>query len=87
MPKDIRETTPPHIKATMRRVKELPDKIKAVVYHGAKNPKATMQFNEDIRLYGLWEAILYVQGYEEDDFYVEGTAEKAMAVAVEYFTI
>lgn len=72
----------PEQKSKLRKIKVCPAKVKEVVYAGNKGgPGPTMQFHEDIRLYGLWEALLYVEGYEEE-YYVKGTAEKALEAAI-----
>ena len=73
----IRETTPDVIKAKMRTIKTLPAIVKQEVYGGCGDPGATMQFNSDIQVYNLWEALLYVEGYEPQ-YYVPGTAKKAI---------
>lgn len=64
--------------AKLRKMKKLPLKVKAVVYGGnIGGAGMTMQFNRDIQVYGLWEALLYVEGYEKDGMYRKGTAVKA----------
>lgn len=77
---DIRKLASDELKQILRKTKTLPANIKTIVYQGCKDPRASIQFNEDIRLYGLWEALLYVENYEQDGSasYVEGTAEKAI---------
>jgi len=68
-------------KMKLRKVKTLPGKVKAVVYGGvlpAGGPAVAIQFSRDIAVYGLWEALLYVQNYERDGFYAPGTAQAAV---------
>lgn len=81
---DIRDLITPEEKKILRRIRkpqDLPDSVKAAVYGGNLNgvPAAT-QFNKDLVLYGLWEALLYVQSYEakEYSYYKPGTAENAV---------
>lgn len=74
----------PKRKAQMRKMKQLPYSVKGIVYSGNKGgPAMAMQFNSDIKLYGLWEALLYVEGYEKDGYYAEGTAAKAFSSDIE----
>lgn len=75
---DIRTSTPNHIKVKMRKVKTLPACIKAELLKGCKDQFAYVQFHQDLANYGLWEAMLYVEGYEKDGKYAEGTAHAAM---------
>lgn len=75
----IRKTAEPAVVAELRRIKTLPLSVKAIVYGGnLGGPDAAVQFNRDLRLYGLWEALLYVEGYEEDGVYTKGTAQSAL---------
>ena len=75
---EIQTTTPNHIKVKMRKMKTIPACMKAEVYKGAKCLEATVQFNQDVATYGLYEAMLYVEDYEKSAHYAEGTAMKAM---------
>ena len=75
---DIRTSTPNHIKVKMRKVKTLPACIKAELLKGCKDQMAYVQFHQDLATYGLWEAMLYVEGYEGDGKYAEGTAHNCM---------
>lgn len=82
----VKSIVPEHLRAVMRKVRALPPPVKNAVYKGCTDPRATIQFNEDLKLYGLWEALLYVEGYEEENNgYSEGTAKAAAEAAVEYF--
>lgn len=74
----IATSTPNHIKVKMRKMKTIPACIKAEVYKGAKCMEATVQFNSDVSVYNLWEALLYVEGYEKSGHFAEGTAHNAM---------
>jgi hypothetical protein len=81
---DLRKLATPEQKAKLRKTRKLPGKVKEVVYKGNKGGTGPVtQFNQDIALYGLWEALLYVEGYEQEEgYYVPGTAEKAFQAAV-----
>jgi hypothetical protein len=41
-----------------------------------------LQFAKDVRIYGLWEALLYAENYEAEGAYAPGTALKAFQAAV-----
>lgn len=74
----------PEQKKVLRAMKHLPNAVKAEVYLGnLAGPPMAMQFNRDIKLYGMWEALLYVQGYEEQNMYKKGTADRACTLALE----
>lgn len=83
---DIRKTTPEELKAKLRKERKLSGnvytKAKYIVYGGA-NGKAPMgacsQFNTDVELYGMWEALLYVEKYEEEGYFEAGTAGKVIS--------
>jgi hypothetical protein len=65
------------LKAKYRKVKALPGAVKAAIYAGASpahSPAITVQFNRDVAVYGLYEALLFVEGYEADGFFAAGTA-------------
>jgi len=38
--------------------------------------EAYIQFDKDVKLYGLYEALLYAEGYEQQGHFVEGTVSK-----------
>lgn len=38
---------------------------------------AYLQFAKDVRIYGLWEALLYAENYEAEGAYAPGTTLKA----------
>ncbi len=61
----------------LRKLKVCPAIIKNIVYTGCKNPQGTIQFGSDLQVYNVWEALLYVQGYEPTCFEV-GTAQMAV---------
>lgn len=79
-PTDIRKSTTPEQKDKLRKIKTLPSKIKAVVYKGSINGHngSLAQLHSDIQLYNLWEALLYIEGYESDGYYQVGTAKLAI---------
>lgn len=63
----------------LRKIKTPPSDTKNLVYMGClAGPMMALQFNEDCRVYGLWEALLYVEGYEANGHYKEGTARGAV---------
>ncbi len=76
----IAVTTPNHIKAKMRKMKTVPACIKAELLKGCRNQGAYMQFHQDVKTYNLWEALLFVQSFEQETwkFFAEGTAHNAM---------
>jgi hypothetical protein len=49
-------------------VKTLPDSVKAILYDGAKNHPVILQFHSDLNLYGMWEALLYVESYTPENY-------------------
>jgi hypothetical protein len=73
----IRETLSNDLKVKYRKVKTVPAAIKAAIYAGCTDPGAAMQFQSDVTTYNLFEALLYVEGYEKDGFFAAGTAAKA----------
>lgn len=73
---------------SLRKVKTLSLPVKAAVYKGNKGgPASAVQFNKDIQLYGLWEALLYVEGYEGDGYFEPGTAKKGFDAAVSHLGV
>jgi hypothetical protein len=75
---NITISTPNHIKTKMRAMKTIPIGIKAELLKGCINQGAYIQFNQDVGLYGLWEALLYAEGYENQGDYELGTVHNAM---------
>ena len=72
-------TATPDLKSKLRKTKTVPGKVKAIIYAGnSSGPAMSMQFNQDVTTYGLWEALLFVKNYESDGFYTPGTAQRAM---------
>jgi hypothetical protein len=66
----------------LRKIKTLPDVVKVIVYGGnIGGPAMTVQFDYDLRTYNLWEALLYVEGYEPSK-YIFGTAAEATKAAI-----
>jgi hypothetical protein len=45
-----------------------------IVGNGLHGPY--IQFGQDIALYGLWEALLYAETYENQGHFVDGTLER-----------
>jgi len=73
----LRSLLPEPLKAKYRKVKTVPAAVKAAVYKGCLDPAVTVQFQRDVLVYGLYEALLFVEGYEGDGAYVKGTAQAA----------
>jgi hypothetical protein len=76
--KSIYNTTPKHVQMGMRKIHKIPACVKKEILEGNKSQGAYIQFNQDVGIYGLFGGLAYVQGYEHDGYYVEGTAEKAI---------
>lgn len=74
----IRVSTPKHIQDKMRKIKKIPACIKDEMLKGCKNQGAYMQFHQDVTVYGLWEALLYAEGYEGKGDYTSGTVHAAL---------
>lgn len=71
-------------KVQVLRKQKLPsDGVKAHVRQGALKDgiQLAVQFHNDCRIYSVWEALLYVENYEADGYYVKGTAIKAFTNA------
>ena len=72
-------------RAALRKIKV----INHSVVEAARNALVTgcleqgyyIQFAQDIRTYGLWEALLYAEGYEGKGF-SEGSAQRALNAAL-----
>jgi len=75
----IRSTTSEDIKAKLRKMKTLPGTVKAALLKGCQNQMVYVQFHQDLATYGLWESLLYVEGYEQETGgYAVGTAQAAL---------
>jgi hypothetical protein len=71
-------------KVKLRKIKTLNnpivDEVRAILKSGICTSSisgAYIQFESDLRIYGLWEALLYVWSYEPK-YYNAGTAQKAL---------
>jgi len=73
----IRLTTPNHLIVKLRKLKVVPVSIKAEIYKGCKEMGAAVQFNSDVRIFNVWEALLYVDNMEPH-YFAEGTAHNAI---------
>lgn len=70
-------------KQKLRKLKTVTSAVKAVVYGGnLAGPAMASQFNSDVRLYGMYEALLYVHNYEKENHYKPGTASEAINAAL-----
>jgi len=67
------------IRTKLRNVRMVLHKVSHIVAEGCIKDKQALaiQFSKDCHIYGIWEALLYVEGYEGQGFYKYGTAEKA----------
>lgn len=54
------------------------DIARYAIINGCLNQGAHIQFGRDLSTYNLWEALLYVDGYEQNGFYKKGTAQTAL---------
>lgn len=74
---DLIRYLPDEIKDKLRKIKELPLSIKAIAYGGNKGgPAMAVQLNRDVKVYNLYEALLYLEQYEDQTYYTVGTTEK-----------
>lgn len=78
---DIRSIATARQISQLRKQKTLPERVKTAIYDGCKSPLAANQFHYDLRVYGLWEALLYTQN-GEPEYYQLGTAETAFNKAL-----
>lgn len=86
-PQGLRENTPLHVIKALRKMKTCPAAIKSIVYMGSHGGPQTIiqfhkdiqiQFHKDIQIYGMWEALLYIEGMEPQ-YFTPTTASKAVA--------
>lgn len=69
---------PEEIKNKLRKIKTetvLACAIRIIVVTGAINEAAIYQFDKDLRMYNLYEAILYVESYQKQGFYDKNTTD------------
>ncbi len=79
----IRTTTDDATKAKLRTLRAMPSKAKASLYSDNRGGcEVAMQLAIDCQLYGVWEALLYVESYEASGHYATGAAERALATLV-----
>ncbi len=68
-------------KAKLRKLRVMPSKAKASLYQDNLGGAAmAMQLATDCQVYGVWEALLYVEGYEASGHYRQGAAHRALAM-------
>lgn len=53
-----------------------------VLVSGCTNQGAYIQFGRDLVLYGLWEALLYAESYEQKGWYSPGTVQGAIDASI-----
>ena len=74
----LREQVSQEERKRLRKIRVPSPEVKAHIYTGNQGgTRMAVQFNEDCRLYGLWEALLYVEQYESQHQYAIGTAHRA----------
>ena len=79
----VRSITPEDLKVKLRKTKTVPGKVKAVVYKNClQAPAGTMQFGSDVSVYGLYEALLFVENMEADGVFAPGTAVAAIKTLI-----
>lgn len=76
----LRDTITPAQKLLLKSMKTVPEPVKVAVYDGCNNTGAASQFHTDVGLYGMYEALLYVESYEGNGYFVKGTAERAAEI-------
>jgi hypothetical protein len=68
-------------KKALRRIKKIDhpavETARNALVCGCIDQGAYIQFAKDVTLYGLYEALLYAQNYEERGCYAKGTTTKA----------
>jgi hypothetical protein len=69
---------PKETKDKLRKVKTVTGKVKDAVYAECLDPGASMQFNSDVAVYNLYEALLYVESYEQSGMYKEGATARIL---------
>jgi len=76
--RDFKQLNPSRVQF-LRKLRTPNDSTKAIVRAGVIKDgiQLAVQFSNDCRVYNVWEALLYVEGYEADGYYVKGTAIKA----------
>ena len=75
--------TTEEVKKRYRKIHTCPDSCKAVLYSGSlQGIGVIQQFYRDLKTYGLWEALLYAEGYEDEAYYKKGTAQAALDAAI-----
>ncbi len=78
----IRNLVNPEEKKFLRKIRKVPEAVKAAIYGGNLGAAdMAMQFHDDVRVYGLYEALLYVERYEQQGKYKPGTAVAALNAA------
>ena len=82
--RSFKQTAPDKV-ARLRRLRQPSAEVKQVVRAGCLKPGdavgLAVQFFNDCTVYNVYEALLYVEGYEKAGFYAPGTAVKAFGHA------
>lgn len=65
-----------------KMVSRVTDEARYVLSGGCLEQGAYMQFGADVNLYGLWEALLYAETYEDKGAYKKGTVKEALQAAL-----
>lgn len=69
----------------IRKVNTITEKMRTIIKRGASSPDNIVlidQFIRDLRLYNVYEALLYVEGYEEQGLYTRGTAVEVFKLVI-----
>ena len=88
MPESLRELVPGGSQRLMRRFRtdQPPSSpggaARVALSAGVIDQGAYIQFETDLHLYGLWEALLYAENYEHKGMYQPGTAANAAKAAM-----
>lgn len=79
------------LKNALRRVKRADHPAAEAARHSlvkaCRVQGAYIQFGSDLRVYGLWEALLYAKNYEDNGDHADGAARKALAAAIDALVV
>jgi hypothetical protein len=59
--------------SALRKTKVISNAVKAILLEGCIRQDAYIQFGRDLQFYGMYEALLYQEGYEAGNDYKDGT--------------
>ena len=80
---------PEEQKKALRKLKtgEVEERIRNLLLSKHTNEAVIRQFDSDVRLYNLYEAILYTETYEAQGYYLPGTTDKIIEIINDEFPI